>query len=338
MGGSRRDAPWRQASAETGGGRTRGRDDARRTARRGEALNRPGDGKGRRGQPPKRAAHLGGAWFEAASCGPSSCRTILSSPPRLEPSVFNGIVNLQTAINRYLAETSQNPKPFTSTADPHAIIEKARRGKQVLEVDPLAGPVEVFELIEPQGHAAIQKSLAVRAAAPPARAVGDAPARHPRCPWLKFCSNAKWPLKAPAPLGIVVVRRSPCWRIPHPRKMRHFSPHFQRPQILADTHGVRMADAMVRMAGGLGFEPRLAESEFAVLPLDDPPSAAAGDAVERARTRYHNQMPVSRTNAGENGLAAAQLARGEENGRGHLVFFTSPARWSARGSTQIAVG
>jgi hypothetical protein len=26
------------------------------------------------------------------------------------------------------------------------------------------------------------------------------------------------------------------------------------------------------MAGGLGFEPRLAESESAVLPLDDPPS------------------------------------------------------------------
>ncbi len=26
------------------------------------------------------------------------------------------------------------------------------------------------------------------------------------------------------------------------------------------------------MAGGLGFEPRLAESESAVLPLDDPPN------------------------------------------------------------------
>ena len=28
-----------------------------------------------------------------------------------------------------------------------------------------------------------------------------------------------------------------------------------------------------RLAGGLGFEPRLAESESAVLPLDDPPTA-----------------------------------------------------------------
>ena len=29
------------------------------------------------------------------------------------------------------------------------------------------------------------------------------------------------------------------------------------------------------LAGGLGFEPRLAESESAVLPLDDPPMEAA---------------------------------------------------------------
>ena len=29
-----------------------------------------------------------------------------------------------------------------------------------------------------------------------------------------------------------------------------------------------------QMAGGLGFEPRLAESESAVLPLDDPPKEA----------------------------------------------------------------
>ena len=29
--------------------------------------------------------------------------------------------------------------------------------------------------------------------------------------------------------------------------------------------------SMMLLAGGLGFEPRLAESESAVLPLDDPP-------------------------------------------------------------------
>jgi len=52
---------------------------------------------------------------------------------RLKRGVFKGIVDLQAAINRYLAETNDNPKPFTWTADPHAIIEKVRRGKQALE-------------------------------------------------------------------------------------------------------------------------------------------------------------------------------------------------------------
>ena len=48
---------------------------------------------------------------------------------RLNRGVFKGIVDLQAAINRYLAETNDNPKPFIWTADPGAIIEKVRRGK-----------------------------------------------------------------------------------------------------------------------------------------------------------------------------------------------------------------
>jgi transposase len=52
---------------------------------------------------------------------------------RLKRGVFKGIVDLQAAINRYLDETNDNPKPFIWTADPDAIIEKVRRGKQVLE-------------------------------------------------------------------------------------------------------------------------------------------------------------------------------------------------------------
>ena len=39
------------------------------------------------------------------------------------------------------------------------------------------------------------------------------------------------------------------------------------------------------MAGGLGFEPRLAESESAVLPLDDPP-AVSTLGVLRAATGF----------------------------------------------------
>ena len=52
---------------------------------------------------------------------------------RLKRGVFKGIVDLQAAINRYLAETNQNPKPFIWTVDPGAIIEKVWRGKQALE-------------------------------------------------------------------------------------------------------------------------------------------------------------------------------------------------------------
>jgi transposase len=51
---------------------------------------------------------------------------------RLKRGVFKGIVDLQAAINRYVVETNDNPKPFVWTADPDAIIEKVRRGKKVL--------------------------------------------------------------------------------------------------------------------------------------------------------------------------------------------------------------
>lgn len=36
--------------------------------------------------------------------------------------------------------------------------------------------------------------------------------------------------------------------------------------------GKRAKKLLAHMAGGLGFEPRLVESESTVLPLDDPPS------------------------------------------------------------------
>jgi hypothetical protein len=40
---------------------------------------------------------------------------------------------------------------------------------------------------------------------------------------------------------------------------------------LLDTAIILVPFVKYQMAGGLGFEPRLAESESAVLPLDDPP-------------------------------------------------------------------
>ena len=54
------------------------------------------------------------------------------SKRRLKRGVFRSIVDLQVAINRFLDETNDNPKPFTSTADPDKIIAAVKRGHQVL--------------------------------------------------------------------------------------------------------------------------------------------------------------------------------------------------------------
>ena len=52
---------------------------------------------------------------------------------RLKRGVFRSIVDLQAAINRFLRETNDHPKPFVWTADPDKIIAAVRRGHQVLD-------------------------------------------------------------------------------------------------------------------------------------------------------------------------------------------------------------
>ena len=51
---------------------------------------------------------------------------------RLKRGVSQSIVDLQAAINRFVAETNHDPKPFVWTADPHNIIAAVKRGRQVL--------------------------------------------------------------------------------------------------------------------------------------------------------------------------------------------------------------
>ena len=53
---------------------------------------------------------------------------------RLKRGVFASIVELQAAINRFVAETNQQPKPFVWTADPDKIIAAVRRGHQTLDL------------------------------------------------------------------------------------------------------------------------------------------------------------------------------------------------------------
>ena len=52
---------------------------------------------------------------------------------RLQRGVFRSVNDLQTAINRFVAETNENPKPFVWTADPNRIISAVNRGKHVIE-------------------------------------------------------------------------------------------------------------------------------------------------------------------------------------------------------------
>jgi len=48
---------------------------------------------------------------------------------RLERGVFRSVVDLQVAINRFVAETNADPKPFVWTADPRrASSQRSKAG------------------------------------------------------------------------------------------------------------------------------------------------------------------------------------------------------------------
>jgi transposase len=52
---------------------------------------------------------------------------------RLKRGVFRSVADLQAAIDRFLAETNSDPKPFIWTADPKRVLAAVNRGKQTLE-------------------------------------------------------------------------------------------------------------------------------------------------------------------------------------------------------------
>ncbi len=52
---------------------------------------------------------------------------------RLKRGIFKGVVDLQAAINRYVEEHNDDPKPFVWTADPIRVLAAINRGKQALE-------------------------------------------------------------------------------------------------------------------------------------------------------------------------------------------------------------
>jgi transposase len=52
---------------------------------------------------------------------------------RLKRGVFCSVIDLQAAINRFVEETNNDPKPFVWTADPNRVLAAVTRGKQTLE-------------------------------------------------------------------------------------------------------------------------------------------------------------------------------------------------------------
>ena len=52
---------------------------------------------------------------------------------RLKRGVFKSVDDLQSAINQFIAETNDDPKPFVWTADPDKIIAAVKRGHQMLD-------------------------------------------------------------------------------------------------------------------------------------------------------------------------------------------------------------
>lgn len=52
---------------------------------------------------------------------------------RLERGVFRSVVDLQVAINRFVAKINAEPKSFVWTADPKRVLAAVKRGKQALE-------------------------------------------------------------------------------------------------------------------------------------------------------------------------------------------------------------
>ena len=52
---------------------------------------------------------------------------------RLKRGVFQSVVDLQAAINRFLDDRNAQAKPFQWIADPDEIIAAVRRGRQALD-------------------------------------------------------------------------------------------------------------------------------------------------------------------------------------------------------------
>jgi len=62
---------------------------------------------------------------------PHRIRTFkLSTRQRLQRGVFRSVVDRQLAINRFVADTNADPKPFAWTADPKRVLAAVNVGSK----------------------------------------------------------------------------------------------------------------------------------------------------------------------------------------------------------------
>ena len=66
---------------------------------------------------------------------------------RLKRGVFRSVIDLQVAINRFVAETNLNPKPFVWTADPNA-CSPLSKGEANVKMSPLESLLPVDDIID----------------------------------------------------------------------------------------------------------------------------------------------------------------------------------------------
>jgi hypothetical protein len=86
-----------------------------------------------------RALAYGSAWIISLySASVNAFKVVVGTAPPEHKRLYtwqrlSSLVDLQAAINRYLAEHNQSPKPFVWTANPDTTIAAASRGYQVLD-------------------------------------------------------------------------------------------------------------------------------------------------------------------------------------------------------------
>jgi hypothetical protein len=86
-----------------------------------------------------RQPYAGASCCSDDDCAPAK-EAVIANPDgsytlrrRLQRRVFRSLDELKAAINRFVAETNDNPKPFVWTTDPKRVLAAVKRGKQALE-------------------------------------------------------------------------------------------------------------------------------------------------------------------------------------------------------------